>query len=408
MACPPARHVSIRARHCWRAMRCAIKPGWTSTTCFNPRPPLLAGDAILETFFLSNPVVSIRARHCWRAMPADGERRFGLTLFQSAPAIAGGRCHVSPMNFQVSRAFQSAPAIAGGRCARALDERGVAGVSIRARHCWRAMPPAPDASGFITLFQSAPAIAGGRCTLQGRQPELLTGFNPRPPLLAGDALQGFGVAARINVSIRARHCWRAMPSTSAPPASRMRFQSAPAIAGGRCCRRDGARIRSGRFNPRPPLLAGDARVPASITAVCLCFNPRPPLLAGDANGRESWSEAFKVSIRARHCWRAMLRACSRAAAARAVSIRARHCWRAMRASGTAGLTAAHVSIRARHCWRAMPSLLTSKFLTRAFQSAPAIAGGRCDRRHARRRCPPRFNPRPPLLAGDASPPPVVA
>ena len=37
----------------------------------------------------------------------------------------------------------------------------------------------------------------------------------------------------------------------------------------------------------------------------------------------------------------------------------------------------------------------------AFQSAPAIAGGRCGRMARRRRWRDCFNPRPPLLAGDA-------
>ena len=37
-----------------------------------------------------------------------------------------------------------------------------------------------------------------------------------------------------------------------------KFQSAPAIAGGRCPRRSSAATTISRFNPRPPLLAGDA------------------------------------------------------------------------------------------------------------------------------------------------------
>jgi len=61
-----------------------------------------------------------------------------------------------------------------------------------------------------------------------------------------------------------------------------KFQSAPAIAGGRC-----APIRTWLyeptcFNPRPPLLAGDAVGRGSLLTWCRRFNPRPPLLAGDA------------------------------------------------------------------------------------------------------------------------------
>jgi len=87
-------------------------------------------------------IVSIRARHCWRAMQV---RLPGYVL--------------------VASQFQSAPAIAGGRCedARRFCIDGVA-VSIRARHCWRAMLAPLDDAHSLGL-----------------------------------------------VSIRARHCWRAMP-----------------------------------------------------------------------------------------------------------------------------------------------------------------------------------------------------
>ena len=41
------------------------------------------------------------------------------------------------------------------------------------------------------------------------------------------------------------------------------------------------------FNPRPPLLAGDAGMCYSIGEDMKRFNPRPPLLAGDAPARTS-------------------------------------------------------------------------------------------------------------------------
>ena len=135
--------------------------------------------------------------------------------------------------------FQSAPAIAGGRCPHASKR-------------WRLAHIA---------FQSAPAIAGGRCPLRTCAAPLGRHcFNPRPPLLAGDALSQHYQSHRAGgVSIRARHCWRAMPRwrfawslpiwrfNPRPPllagdalliclirAAFRSFQSAPAIAGGRC------------------------------------------------------------------------------------------------------------------------------------------------------------------------------
>jgi len=85
----------------------------------------------------------------------------------------------------------------------------------------------------------------------------------------------------------------------------------------------------------------------------------------------------KVSIRARHCWRAKRRKTAFLQGSRMVSIRARHCWRAKRLIQCKSSNASAVSIRARHCWRAKPC-----------QSLPK----------GRRLV--RFNPRPPLLAGE--------
>ena len=156
--------VSIRARHCWRAMQANADAVAHAQDSFNPRPPLLAGDAVGAHHFAALLGVSIRARHCWRAM-----------------------------------------------LSRAGSLRSHTRVSIRARHCWRAMPKPQTTWADVARFQSAPAIAGGRC----------------------GAVAGGGLAFRV--SIRARHCWRAM--------LRLNLRNPSA---------------SLRFNPRPPLLAGDA------------------------------------------------------------------------------------------------------------------------------------------------------
>ena len=180
--------------------------------CFNPRPPLLAGDATGAQCLAPAVRVSIRARHCWWAMRDGLCNVGGRKLFQSAPAIAGGRCARALIQQHEGTEFQSAPAIAGGRCTSAPNHRQRA-----------------------PRFQSAPAIAGGRCQGAFSMAASTRSFNPRPPLLAGDATQ----------PRRSRRC-------------QILFQSAPAIAGGRCHH-----------------LHNVARYRA-------------------------------VSIRARHCWRAML------------------------------------------------------------------------------------------------------
>ena len=181
------------------------------------------------------------------------------------------------------------------------------------------------------------------------------------------------------------------------------FQSAPAIAGGRCWHRARVLLPAKQgFNPRPPLLAGDAnpeghRSGGRVVSIRArhCWRAMPLVLLFDGPHEH-------VSIRARHCWRAMRQERVRGGLDHAVSIRARHCWRAMRANFTSSWLLISVSIRARHCWRAMQRDSTNCSLSRRFQSAPAIAGGRCcpcqPGRQTTGQC---FNPRPPLLAGDA-------
>ena len=178
-------------------------------------------------------------------------------MFQSAPAIAGGRCPTIRGSGEGFASFNPRPPLLAGDAAASCAPHPHAGVSIRARHCWRAMLGWKKCRDGVIVFQSAPAIAGGRCCRQVRRPSTPTSFNPRPPLLAGDARAGVSGFGPSHVSIRARHCWRAMP-------------------------RGPSSSRTGRG-----------------------FNPRPPLLAGDAGGDAKIIQGSAVSIRARHCWRAM-------------------------------------------------------------------------------------------------------
>jgi len=69
-----------------------VRSGKTYTApSFNPRPPLLAGESLNDIAETLIWVVSIRARHCWRANPLSIGHAGLVHMFQSAPAIAGGR-----------------------------------------------------------------------------------------------------------------------------------------------------------------------------------------------------------------------------------------------------------------------------------------------------------------------------
>ena len=275
--------VSIRARHCWRAMHAAIccavgirHVSIRARHCWRAMP----GHAITSS---SLAIVSIRARHCWRAMRRANRLSWVASLFQSAPAIAGGRCPVTRLPPARWPCFNPRPPLLAGDAVIGGDDNVVRAVSIRARHCWRAMremlfsviiqpmfQSAPAIAGGRCLpalaietatasFQSAPAIAGGRCRSHGLSVTPGSGFNPRPPLLAGDASWRRPSRARAG-------CFNPRPPLLAGDARRVRprrrrpqFQSAPAIAGGRCALDPQARASLRCFNPRPPLLAGDAR-----------------------------------------------------------------------------------------------------------------------------------------------------
>ena len=227
-------YVLIHARHRWRAVR--RRPGsWCRATRFNPRPPSLASGArprgglprwrrgfnprppSLASGARRRPgpprrrPVSIHARHRWRAVPASAAAAAAATVFQSTPAIAGERCR--------------------GR----IPHR-------RSAPCFNPRPP--------SLASGAPwpgRRSGPRARFNPRPPSLASGappsapsssptgcFNPRPPSLASGATALDAHAALAQVSIHARHRWRAVRRPGLVPGDTVQFQSTPAIAGERC------------------------------------------------------------------------------------------------------------------------------------------------------------------------------
>ena len=159
-------------------------------------------------------------------------------LFQSTPAIAGGRIHSSRCTPAAAKSFnprppllagesvmfvqvdaflilfQSTPAIAGGRIPlQRLADNRLRVVSIHARHCWRANPRySVRYCKKPACFNPRPPLLAGESS-QGTSPvQGNPGFNPRPPLLAGESRQLCPGGHAGAVSIHARHCWRANPS----------------------------------------------------------------------------------------------------------------------------------------------------------------------------------------------------
>jgi len=142
------------------------------------------------------------------------------------------------------------------------------------------MPRAQEGSEGRRRFNPRPPLLAGDAAQPIGGGRLGERFNPRPPLLAGDApgQRGNGLG-RGQVSIRARHCWRAMPRRVGLLGPRKKFQSAPAIAGGRCLGNGLALLFQLGFNPRPPLLAGDAWISATARPWRL-FQSAPAIAGG--------------------------------------------------------------------------------------------------------------------------------
>ena len=235
-----------------------------------------------------------------------------------------------------------------------------------------------------------------------------------------------GQAAPAPVSIHAHQYWRAMPRTSLSRTPVMRFQSTPTNTGGRCAVHPVRRSDDECFNPRPPILAGDAlghRHAAQHVGVSIHAHQYWRAMPAQGvhtfgigvvsiHAHQYWramldsglplGQAGLVSIHAHQYWRAMPRQREAAESVCVVSIHAHQYWRAMQRPKLALVDADKVSIHAHQYWRAMPEHAGRTLWRHLFQSTPTNTGGRCSRGAGLHRSPPCFNPRPPILAGDAT------
>ena len=238
---PGGRHrrrqlaVSIRARQLRRANPATMRRNWSASQSFNPRPPITAGESHGGVFCAGDDHVSIRARQLRRANQQVLDEFARLGWFQSAPANYGGR----------------------------IEQAHVPIYSV-------------------ALFQSAPANYGGRIRGARAHPGVPGGFNPRPPITAGESVGRVRAAGFPEVSIRARQLRRANPAWPPGWPRRAMFQSAPANYGGRIGQRLARYPTPSRFNPRPPITAGESRPAPASGPLRRGFNPRPPITAGES------------------------------------------------------------------------------------------------------------------------------
>ena len=155
--------VSIHARRYRRAKPASAPRSALLCRCFNPRPPIPAGETRRRPERQRGRAVSIHARRYRRAKPHISRRPTRIAAFQSTPADTGGRNRTSRVTSMSHTGFQSTPADTGGRNAHQAGHRHAGcGVSIHARRYRRAKPVSKLRVTCSSEFQSTPTDTGGR------------------------------------------------------------------------------------------------------------------------------------------------------------------------------------------------------------------------------------------------------
>ena len=128
---------------------------------FNPLPPSMAGETSTSACVIGLSWVSIRSRHRWREkLRLDGVYGKMASFNPLPPSMAGETVH--HRRRRNPGMFQSAPAIDGGRNDSIVP-------AMPPGICFNPLPPSMAGetghflfNGLLDLFQSAPAIDGGR------------------------------------------------------------------------------------------------------------------------------------------------------------------------------------------------------------------------------------------------------
>ena len=128
-------------------------------------------------------------------------------------------------------------------------------------------------------FNPRPPLLASVCSQAGFVVGGRDCFNPRPPLLASVWHMHLYQPEPMQVSIRARHCWRACVLARRLADLFRVFQSAPAIAGERVRARSVYSTQTRLFQSAPAIAGERVLMRLSVFVLHIRFNPRPPLLA---------------------------------------------------------------------------------------------------------------------------------
>ena len=133
--------IAIHARHCWRANPCRVWQQGFGAQCFNPRPPLLAGES------RGRPRRSPGAL-CFNPRPpllagescsSSSVSTLPMGFNPRPPLLAGESRHIDGPPISCG-CFNPRPPLLAGESQAHVPLDAALLVSIHARHCWRANP----------------------------------------------------------------------------------------------------------------------------------------------------------------------------------------------------------------------------------------------------------------------------
>ena len=202
--------------------------------CFNPHPPLLAGETATSRTGAKTWTVSIHTRHYWRVKPHQFPFQAGLQCFNPHPPLLAGETTEPVAKPRRYRGFNPHPPLLAGetscRCSRFCKLI----VSIHTRHYWRVK------------------LGGGAhpATFVGVSIHTRHYWRVKHPVIRQHI-------AHAAVSIHTRHYWRVKQRPAAPVASAVKS-----------------------FNPHPPLLAGETKAGLHIALSVPLFQSTPAITGG--------------------------------------------------------------------------------------------------------------------------------
>ena len=179
--------VSIHTRHYWRVKPFAQVVASRGYGCFNPHPPLLAGETDYQAACLFEAGVSIHTRHYWRVKRPPAWPRCPATCFNPHPPLLAGETDHGRSGRQAqivsihTRHYWRVKQIQAATLAKEIE------VSIHTRHYWRVKPhdagvgKGGTAVSIHTRHYWRVKRDSGGVACAGTE-----GFNPHPPLLAGE------------------------------------------------------------------------------------------------------------------------------------------------------------------------------------------------------------------------------